>query len=1071
MSEKNKRTDRLHGLRERAKELDCLYKVEELLASETRPLPDVFRDLIATIPCGWQYPEFCQAKIVCEGRVFEPAGYVQTPWKDTAPIRAENKTVGFVEVSYVKEMPSSPEGLFLEKESKLIHTIADRIGQTVYHRKLGSLLVEKEAAHHGPAAPPHPEWRVIVDLLRRSDEKLYLYTSRKMLHHLFWSGVKESRKVLNMFGADLAADQTDGVTEANTPRQKQSRENMFAASDQVFAIAARHLNEEEILSCLHKWIQENKLSFLIKTVDTGNAPLGAVIDAILRYRALPTSEALLAPSTKEWLKVSLIRRFFSDNAGFIHIAKRHLDVADFFDLATHIIYPSVSNRRLGGKSTGLFLSRHILKRAAAQERLFAEIQTPKTWYMTADCMTEFLRHNDLEDVNQQKYKDLEQIRIEYPNIIQLFKHAHFPDDISRGLALALEDLGERSIIVRSSSLLEDRVGTAFSGKYKSLFLANRGSKESRLEALSDAIAEIYASVFGPDPILYRSEHGLTDFREEMGIMIQEVVGTRVGPYLMPAFAGVAFSSNEFRWSPRLKRDDGLVRLVPGLGTRAVDRISNDYPVLLSPGQPALRVNVSPDEIRHYSPSRIDVINLDTQAFETIPLQRLLREHGEEIPNLRHLVSVYKEGNIRQASAMELDVRKDELVVTFDGLIHRTDFVQQVRSMLRVLQEGLGTPVDIEFASDGQSFYLLQCRSQYTESDVSSSAIPQDIPAEKILFTANRFISNGRVPDITHVVYVSPQRYAEQTSLDALVDIGRAVGRINALLPKRRFILMGPGRWGSRGDIKQGVQVTYSDISNTAALIEIAHRKGAYSPELSFGTHFFQDMVEASIRYIPLYPDDKSVVFNEPFLNSSPNILAAVVPEYAHLADVVRVVDVPSCNEGQVLRILMNADLGQAVGFLAEPAVVPERPIVAAPPAASRSEDFWRWRHRMAEQLALRLKPERFGVRAVYLMGSTANATAGPGSDIDLLVHFGGSPAQRQELQLWLEGWSLSLAEQNYLRTGYVSEGLLDVHLVTDSDIESRSSFAVKIGAVTDPALPLPLGEDGAIRPRNGMTDL
>jgi len=1054
MSNKRQAKDRLHGLRERAKELDCLYKVEELLASETRSLPDIFRDIITAIPYGWQYPKYCQAKIVCEDIVYEPSGYVQTPWKDTAQIMAENRTVGFVEVSYVEEMPASREGVFLEKESKLIRTIADRIGQTIFHRKLGSLLLEREAANRVLSAKSNHEWMVIVDLLRRTDEKLYLYISRKMLHHLFWSGIKESRKVLNMFGADFAANYAEGMVEVNTPSQKQSRESIFAASDYVFAIAARHINDEEILSCLHKWIQENKLSFLIKTVDTGNAPLGAVIDAILRYRDLPPDEAILAPSTEEWLKVSLIRRFFSDNSSFINIAKQHLDVADFFDLATHIIYPSGSNGRLGGKSTGLFLSRHILLKAADKEKLFIDIKTPKTWYLTADCMTDFLRYNDLEDVKQQKYKDLEQVRIEYPNIIQLFKHARFPDEISKGLSLALDDFGDHSIIVRSSSLLEDRAGTAFSGKYKSLFLANQGSKQSRLEALFDAIAEIYASVFSPDPILYRSEHGLTDFREEMGIMIQEVVGTRVGPYLMPAFAGVAFSSNEFRWSPRLKRDDGLVRLVPGLGTRAVDRISNDYPVLLSPGQPALRVNVSPDEIRYYSPSQIDVINLDTQCFETMPLKRLLREHGSEMPNLHHMVSVYKEGNICQASVMELDVSRDELVVTFDGLINHTNFVKQVRTILLALQEKLGTPVDVEFASDGKYFYLLQCRSQYTESDVSTSAIPQDIPAGKILFTANRFISNGRIPDITHVVYISPQRYAEQSGMDALVDIGRAVGRLNALLPKRRFILMGPGRWGSRGDIKQGVQVTYSDISNTAVLIEIALKKGSYSLEPSFGTHFFQDMVEARIRYIPLYPDDQGVVFNEYFLNSSYNMLPAILPEYAHLADVVYVIDVPSCENGNVLKILMNADICQAVGFFAEPAAVSDKPMVKVPPTESRSEDFWRWRHRMAEQLALRLKGERFGVRAIYLIGSTANATAGPSSDIDLLVHFNGGPVQKQELLLWLEGWSLSLAEQNYLRTGYMTEGLLDVHLVTDSDVEARTSFAVKIDAITDPALPL-----------------
>lgn len=1053
MSNKKRKEESFHILRERAKELECLYKVEELLASKTRPLPEIFRDIIVVIPSGWQYPKLCQARIKCEDVIYEPPNYLQTQWTETTPIKVENSVVGFVEVSYIREVPSSHEGWFLEKERKLVHTIADRIGHTVFHRKLKNLLLERDATNQTLAAKSNYEWMVIVDLLRRTDEKLYLHISRKMLHHLFWSGIKESRKVL-MFDTDFEANYTRGMTEVNTPSQKQSHESILAVSDHVFAIAARHLNNEEILSYLHKWIQENKLSFLIKTVDTSNAPLGAVIDAILRYHALPASEAILAPSTEKWLKVSLIRRFFSDNIDFINIAKQYLEVADFFDLATHIIYPSESNGHLGGKSTGLFLARQILLRKIDEEKLFTEIKTPKTWYMTADCMTDFLRYNNLEDSNQQKYKDLEQVRIEYPNIIQLFKHARFPSDISKELSLALDDFGEHSIIVRSSSLLEDRIGTAFSGKYKSLFLSNCGSKQSRLEALFDAISEVYASVFGPDPILYRSEHGLIDFREEMGIMIQQVVGIHVGHYLMPTFAGVAFSSNEFRWSPRLKREDGLVRLVPGLGTRAVDRVSNDYPVMLSPGQPALKVNVNPDEIRHYSPSQVDLINLETKSFETVPLKHLLCEYGTEITNLHHLVSVYKEGNIYQTSPMDIDVHRDELIVTFDGLFNRTDFAKQIRRILTVLQESLGTPVDIEFASDSKSFYLLQCRSQYTESDVAISAIPQDIPTNKTLFTATRFISNGRVPDITHIIYVSPQQYAEQISLDSLVEIGRAVGRLNVLLPKHRFILMGPGRWGSRGDIKQGVQVTYSDINNTAVLIEIALKKGDYSPELSFGTHFFQDMVEAGIRYIPLYPDDKSIVFNRLFLDSSYNILPDILPEYAHLADVVHVIDVPSCKNGNVLKILMNADIGQAIGFFGEPTVVSEKPIVKVTKTDSHSEDFWRWRHRMAEQLALRLKPERFGIQAIYLIGSTANATAGPSSDIDLLIHFNGSPIQKQELLLWLEGWSLSLAEQNYLRTGHATEGLLDVHLVTDSDVKNQTSFAVKINAVTDPALPL-----------------
>jgi predicted nucleotidyltransferase len=1028
MGDKRLANDRFNMLRERAKELNCLNQVEELLGNAELALPQIFKELITVIPLGWQYPKLCQVRIVHENAVYEPPHYVPTRWTETVPIKEEDRVVGFIEVSYTSEVPVSREGFFLQKEIKLIRSIAERIGQTVFHRKLERLLKEWESTQRALASKR--------------------------------SGIKEARQLLSTFGPELTAPHGDGCADSNSPSLKQTRESIFAVSDQVFAVAAQHLNDADILEKLHKWIQENKLSFLIKALDSGNTPLGQIVDAILRYRALADGENALAKPTEQWLRVALIRRFFSDNIAFINLAKRHLNVADFFELVPRIIYPPGSNGRLGGKSTGLFLAQHLLRRAAEKgERLLTELKTPKTWYLTADCQTEFLRYNELEDVNEQKYKELEQIRIEYPNIIQLFKNAPFPADIVKGVSLALDDFGECPLIVRSSSLLEDRTGTAFSGKYKSLFLPNQGSKKARLEALLDAIAEIYASVFGPDPILYRAEHGLLDFHEEMGILIQEVVGSRVGPYVLPAYAGVAFSSNEFRWSPRLRRDDGLVRLVPGLGTRAVDRVSNDYPVLLSPGQPGLRVNVGPEEIRHYSPALVDVINVDTRAFETVSLDALMREHGAEIPNVRHLVSVYRDGNIHAPSGLELDFARDEVVVTFDGLITRTDFVRQIRTILLTLQEGTGSPVDIEFASDGRAFYLLQCRPQYTESETAPSAIPQDIPSGKILFTATRFVSNGRVPDISHIVYVSPERYAEQTSRAALVDIGRAVGRLNVLLPKRRFILMGPGRWGSRGDIKQGVPATYADICNTAVLIEIARKKGGYAPELSFGTHFFQDMVEAGIRYLPLYPDDQSVEFNERFLNSSRNILPNILPEYAHLEDVIRVIDIPGCEYGNVLRILMNADLGKAVGYLAEPSVQSETPAVALKPAQTRSEDYWRWRLRMAEQLARNLKAERFGVRGLYLFGSTANATAGPGSDIDLLVHVQGNERQRAELLLWLEGWSLSLAEQNYLKTGYKTEGLLDVHLVTDEDIAARTSYAVKIGAVTDPAWPLALMGD------------
>jgi hypothetical protein len=668
----------------------------------------------------------------------------------------------------------------------------------------------------------------------------------------------------------------------------------------------------------------------------------------------------------------------------------------------------------------------------------------------------FVRFNKLDEVVEQKYKDINQVRLEYPHVIHTFKDSRFSPEIVQGLSMVLDELGGVPLIIRSSSLLEDSLGAAFSGKYKSLFLANQGNKHERLRALLDAIAEVYASTFGPDPIEYRAERGLLDFSEEMGIMIQGVVGTRIGDYFFPAFAGVAFSRNEFRWSPRISREDGLIRMVPGLGTRAVDRVSDDYPVLVAPRQPGLRVNVAPEEIVHYSPKKIDVINLKTNTFETLEIADLVRKHGAEMPLIEKLVSVYDGHHLRRPLAMQLDFEKDSLAFTFDGLLAESPLVKQVHGILRLLEEKMGTPVDIEFAHDGKNFYLLQCRPQSYSQESGPAPIPKDVPADRVVFTANRYISNGRVRDITHIVYVDPLKYADLPSRDDLVAVGRAVGKLNKLLPKRQFLLMGPGRWGSRGDIKLGVSVTYSDINNTAALIEIARKKGNYMPDLSFGTHFFQDLVEGQIRYIPLFPDDEGIQFNERFLTGAPNILSEVLPEYAELADVVRLIDVPQATGGNVLRVLMNAELSEAIGLLAKPETGEGQVETRAAETGRPAEQTWLWRHRMAEHIASELDPERSGVVGFYVFGSTKNATAGLGSDIDILIHFRGTDRQREDLVTWLNGWSLCLDEINYLRTGYRTGGLLDVHIVTDEDIANKTSYAVKIGAVTDAARPLPL---------------
>jgi predicted nucleotidyltransferase len=546
-------------------------------------------------------------------------------------------------------------------------------------------------------------------------------------------------------------------------------------------------------------------------------------------------------------------------------------------------------------------------------------------------------------------------------------------------------------------------------------------------------------------------------------MIQEVIGRRIGRYFFPAFAGVAFSANDFRWSKRIRREDGLLRMVPGLGTRAVDRMSDDYPILVSPGQPNLRPNVTPDEKIRYSPRKADVINFETNSLDTVDIRELFAECGEEYPILHQLVSILREDRLEQATPIGLDPASDRLVVTMDRLIARTPFVEQIRAILDTLTSKLQMQVDIEFAHDGEHLYLLQCRPQSRGPAMQPATIPRDVPPDRLLFSANRHVPNGTVSSLTHIVYVDPLRYSELPSRERMLAVGRAVGRLNQLLPKRQFILLGPGRWGSRGDIRLGVSVTYSDINNSAMLLEIARRQRDYVPELSFGTHFFQDLVESGIRYLPIYPDEPETFFNEAFLRDSENILLSLLPHAGDLTETIRVIDVPNQSDGKMLEILMNGETDQAVAILTDTPAA--GPIEGPPPfredegePVGTDETHWRWRLRMAEHLASLIDPEHSGVRAIYVFGSTKNATAGPESDIDLLIEFTGDDKQLAHLESWLEGWSQSLAHINFLRTGRSTSSLLDVHFVTEEDIKRRSSFASKIGATTDAARPLRMGK-------------
>ncbi len=759
------------------------------------------------------------------------------------------------------------------------------------------------------------QWRVIVEFLQRTDPALLEWITRKMFNHVRWKGAEEAAALLSPV-ARVTEELRNG--EENRPLGRLNHEDAQLPTDAVFELASRYMSNEEILGHIEMWTTQDKVAFLVHLLEDQGSSLGDITQALERFHSLALDESALPFSVQTMIRVALLRRFFTDQIDYINSARSVTTVRDFYQLSRSLVAPPRSHGRLGGKSAGLFLAHRVVENSPEFQGILSDLRVPPTWYLASDSVLTFIRHNHLEDIYDQKYLDTDQIRQQYPHVIQVFKSSEFPPELRKGLGAALDDLGEGPLIVRSSSLLEDRTGAVFSGKYKSLFLANQGTKKERLQALQDAVVEVFASIFGPDPLAYRAERNLLDVHEEMGVMIQKVVGRCIGRYFLPSYSGVALSYNEFRWSPRIRREDGLVRLVMGLGTRAVDRLTDDYSVLLSPGQPGLRVNQATDAVVRYSPRFVDLIDLERNEFATVPVEEFLRECGSELPEVRKLVSILEDGQVRRPRGLAIDFEREETVVTFEGLASESPFLGKVATLLEMLKSHLGMPVDLEFASDGEHFYLLQCRPQSFSGATAPAPIPRDVPDERVVFTARGNVSNGHAPDLTHAVYVVPDGYAALTDRTTMLEVGRAVGRLNKILPRRKFILIGPGRWGSRGDIRLGVSITYADISNTAILAEVARRKGSYVPDLSFGTHFFQDLVESQIRYLPLYPDEPGNYFRDEFFTTPKNLLPELLPEFGYLADTIRVVDVRGATGGRTLQVAMNGELDEAMGYLGEP---------------------------------------------------------------------------------------------------------------------------------------------------------
>lgn len=647
------------------------------------------------------------------------------------------------------------------------------------------------------------------------------------------------------------------------------------------------------------------------------APQEMLFEQAFAIEKMPPEQRARQEARLREIKVVLIRTLISDQLAYVNIAKEWFTISDLNEIRRR----KIGGGKIGGKAAGMLLASRILA-SEADEELRSILSIPESYFLGADITYRFMSLNRLEHWGDQKYKTEAQIRAEYPQLRKDFMAGEFPPDALERLQELLEHIGSQPLIVRSSSLLEDNFGTSFAGKYESHFCPNQGSMEQNLKDLTQAIQKIYASIFNPDALLYRRAKGLQDYDERMAILIQVVQGERFGKYYLPHGAGVAFSRNLFRWSSQIRREDGFLRLVWGLGTRAVERVGNDYPRLVALSHPLLLPEASSKLIRRYSQHFVDLIDMEANKFVSLPISEVLDRH---YPPLRYLVQVDDDGYLVPLRSTVLEGSVDRLVLTFDGLLRRTKLAEHMRTLLKILEREYRSPVDTEFTihiRDAHSLQpkvhicLLQCRPQ-SHLKEKQVEFPVSLNPADVIFTTRRIVPEGYVDHIRYVVFVVPECYYALPTQAARVELGRLISQLNAKLAGQVFICVGPGRWGtSMSDL--GVPIGYGDIYNTRALVEVSGAGIGSAPEPSFGTHFFQDLVESNIYPLAVYLDDPDTVFNREFFYNTPNQLLNWIQVDASqraVADCLRLIEVSTYRSGYHLDLVMDDEKGRAVAFL------------------------------------------------------------------------------------------------------------------------------------------------------------
>ena len=564
---------------------------------------------------------------------------------------------------------------------------------------------------------------------------------------------------------------------------------------------------------------------------------------------------------------------------------RHFRPEDYFSVRARM----VGTGTVGGKSCGMLLAQRIVEENLP-DSMSVRLEPHDSFYIGSDVFYTYIVENQCWKLRLRQKTEAGW----YDAAVELQKallSGRFPSNIEDQFRRMLDYFGQSPIIVRSSSLLEDGFGNAFAGKYESVFCVNTGSPAQRLEELEQAVRVVYASTMDPSALDYRSHRGLAAKDEQMAILVQRVSGQRYGDWFFPHAAGVGYSYSMWRWSQDLDPSAGLLRLVAGLGTRAVDRTPGDYPRLANLDCPAVTPHSGDADRNRFSQHVLDVLNLRENTLESRPLSSLLPALPRWYQNL-----VLEHDAEAERLLRERGEHASILFASCQGLLEKPEFPAMMQALLHILQKEYHTPVDIEFTincTEQGDFMvnLLQCRPlQIARSQAVH--IPE-LEEARIFFDVTGS-SMGSLDGISvdTVVQVDPEGYY-RLPYHQKPKVARAIGKLNALWREsgKSRMLISPGRLGTSSP-ELGVPARFAELSGFRCLCEVAYGAAGYRPELSYGSHMFQDLVEANIFYAAIQEDNRTRIFHPHLFSSLPNLFPELCPEYPELKEIIRVYDLP-----------------------------------------------------------------------------------------------------------------------------------------------------------------------------------